>query len=307
MNKYRDRIFNLAKNSNARLVLPEKNDKRIIAACEKLDSMGFTIININDYLNNKKNYIDYIINKPFTENWPEENIDLYLQNPLNFAMAMVACGDADGLIAGASTPTSEVLRCAIRIIGINPKSNWVSSIFLMISSNKKDVYTFSDCAVIPEPDSQQLAIIAADSARFHFMLTGLEPKVAFLSFSTKGSSNHYRVDRVQKAVEIFYKRFPNIICDGELQLDAAINPEISRIKSPDSKLSGRANVLIFPNLDAGNIAYKIIQQMGGFYAWGPLLQGLNKPVHDLSRGCSVDDIINVSAITAMQKSYNANI
>jgi phosphate acetyltransferase len=193
------------------------------------------------------------------------------------------------------------------MIGIRPTSNNVSSIFLMISPDGDNAYTFADCAVIPDPDSKQLASIAAESAEFHHFLTGEEPVVAFLSFSTKGSASHYRVDRVREAVEIFGKKYPQIIHDGEVQVDAAIIPEVNKLKIPNSPINGEANVLIFPNLDAGNIAYKITQRLGGYFAWGPLLQGLNKPVHDLSRGCSVDDIINVSAIAALQRNMYANV
>jgi phosphate acetyltransferase len=177
----------------------------------------------------------------------------------------------------------------------------------MISPDGDNAYTFADCAVIPDPDSKQLASIAAESAEFHHFLTGEEPVVAFLSFSTKGSASHYRVDRVREAVEIFGKKYPQIIHDGEVQVDAAIIPEVNKLKIPNSPINGEANVLIFPNLDAGNIAYKITQRLGGYFAWGPLLQGLNKPVHDLSRGCSVDDIINVSAIAALQRNMYANV
>ena len=222
-------------------------------------------------------------------------------------MVMLACDDADGLIAGAEIASSEVIRTAIRIIGINPASRWVSSIFFLISPSGDHAYTFADCAVIPEPDSKQLAGIGHDSAEFHLLLSGEEARVAFVSFSTKGSANHYRIDRVREGVEIFSRQYPHIIHDGELQVDAAIIPIISQMKAPESPLEGRANVLIFPNLDAGNIAYKIAQHMGTYSAWGPLLQGLNKPVHDLSRGCSVDDIINVSAIAALQRNAHAHV
>ena len=179
--------------------------------------------------------------------------------------------------------------------------------FFLISPNGEQAYTFGDCAVIPEPDSKQLARIGYDSANFHTLISGEEARVAFLSFSTKGSANHYRVDKIKDASSIFDQNYSDIIHDGELQVDSAVIPEICQIKSPDSPLKGRANVLIFPNLDAGNIAYKIIQHLGGYSAWGPLLQGLNKPIHDLSRGCSVDDIINVTAIASMQNNCHAHI
>ena len=297
----------MGKESGARIVLPEMNDKRVQEAVTELISSGFEVLNHTDFQDNLDTYLEYINSLPFTDNWPEKNLREYLDDPLHFSMAMTACDAADGVIAGAATPSSEVIRSAIRLIGIHPNAKNVSSIFFMIAPKGDTAYTFADCSVMPEPDSKQLAAIAGDSAEFHQLLTGEEPKVAFLSFSTKGSASHYRVDRVRDAVEIFAHKFPNIIHDGEVQVDAAIIPQINQKKIPGSPLEGKANVLIFPNLDAGNIAYKIAQRMGGFSAWGPLLQGLNKPVHDLSRGCSVDDIINVSAIAALQRNIYAHV
>ena len=170
----------------------------------------------------------------------------------------------------------------------------------MIDENGNNALTFGDCAVIPEPDSKQLAMIAAESAEFHYFLTGEEPAVAFLSFSTKGSSSHYRVDKVRNAVEIFAHKYPNIKHDGEIQFDAAVSPPVAMKKNNNSILKGEANILIFPNLNAANIAYKITQYLAGYSAWGPLLQGFRKPVHDLSRGCSVDDIISISLVAALE-------
>ena len=307
MNKYRERILNKGGKTGARIILPEHGDKRVQDAGDELTLLGFKIVHSEDFQNHADIYLDYINTLPFTENWPVENLVEYLKNPLHYAMAMVACDDADGLVAGAVTPSGDVIRTAIRMIGIRPTSNNVSSIFFMISPDGEKSYTFGDCAVIPEPDSKQLASIAAESADFHQLLTGEESIVAFLSYSTKGSASHYRVDKVKDAVEIFGHKYPNIIHDGEVQVDAAIIPDINKVKMPDSPIKGAANVLIFPNLDAGNIAYKITQRLAGYSAWGPLLQGLNKPIHDLSRGCSVDDIINVSAITALQRNIYANV
>jgi phosphate acetyltransferase len=171
----------------------------------------------------------------------------------------------------------------------------------MISPAADAAYTFADCAVIPEPTSDQLASIAGESASNHRLLTGEEPRVAFLSFSTKGSANHRRVTHVKEAVKIFAEKHPDILHDGELQLDSALVPAVAANKAKDSPLAGKASVLIFPSLEAGNIAYKITERLAGYTALGPLLQGLNKPVHDLSRGCSSADIVNVATIAAMQK------
>ncbi|SVE41923.1 uncharacterized protein METZ01_LOCUS494777, partial [marine metagenome] len=205
----------MGKESGARIVLPEINDKRVQEAVTKLNLLDFEVINHADFQDNFDTYLDYINALHFTDNWPEKNLRDYLDDPLHFSMAMTACDDADGVIAGAATPSSEVIRSAIRIIGIHPNAKNVSSIFFMIAPQGDTAYTFADCAVIPEPDSKQLAAIAGDSAEFHQLLTGEEPKVAFLSFSTKGSASHYRVDRVREAVEIFAHKYPNIIHDGE--------------------------------------------------------------------------------------------
>jgi phosphate acetyltransferase len=171
----------------------------------------------------------------------------------------------------------------------------------MISPNADTAFTFADCAVIPEPTSDQLASIAGESAALHYLLTGREPRVAFLSFSTKGSANHRRVSHVREAIRIFAESHPDILHDGELQVDSALVPAVAANKAKDSPLSGNASVLIFPSLEAGNIAYKLTERLAGYTAWGPLLQGLKKPIHDLSRGCSSADIVNVATIAAMQK------
>ena len=307
MNKYQERILRMGKETGSRIVLPESRDKRIQEAVAELNTLGIQVLRNEDFQNNTDIYLDYLNTLPFTNNWPAESLRQYLKDPLHFAISMVACDDADGVIAGAITSSREVIRAAIRIVGIHPDSNWVSSIFFLISPKGDHAYTFADCAVIPEPDSRQLAMIGGDSAEFHHILTGEEARVAFLSFSSKGSANHYRIDRVRNGIKIFGSEYPHILHDGELQVDAAIIPKISQMKAPESPIKGQANVLIFPNLDAGNIAYKIAQHMGGYSAWGPLLQGLNKPVHDLSRGCSVDDIINVAAITSMQRNVHAHV
>ena len=307
IDEYHERIITMGKEANARIVLPENNDNRIKKAVAELHELGFQVVYNQDFQDNMDIYIDYIKTLPFTKNWPLSNLKEYLINPLHFAMAMVACDDADGLVAGAVTPSGDIIRAAIRMIGIRSTANSVSSIFFMISPDGQKAFTYGDCAVIPEPDSNQLSIIAAESADFHQLLTGREPIVAFLSFSTKGSASHYRVDRVRDAVKIFGRNYPHIIHDGEVQVDTAIIPEVNKLKVPQSPIKGGANVLIFPNLDAGNIAYKLTQRLAGYSAWGPLLQGLNKPVHDLSRGCSVDDIINVSAIAALQKNMYAHL
>ena len=197
-----------------------------------------------------------------------------------------------------------VIKRSIRIVGVDPKSKWISSSFFLTSADGDTSYTYADCGVIPDPDSEQLASIAYEASNIHKLISGDDPKVAFLSFSTKGSAQHYTVKKIQKAMVLFAKRHPNILYEGELQFDAAINKDISRMKVKNSILKGEANTFIFPDLNSANIAYKISQHLAGFNAWGPLLQGFRKPIHDLSRGCSIDDIICVSAIAAMQSLNN---
>ncbi len=308
MNRYEQRIIEIGLQNNAKLALPESSDIRIQNAKKKLTDLGFNVIKIDDYKSNFDTYTSLLSKKPFSKNWRKQDLETYLENPLHLAMALLENGEIDGVIAGADTATSDVLRSAIRTVGVSKTSKWVSSIFFMISPDGETALTFADCGVIPEPDSNQLAMIAHDSAKFHHLLTGEEPKIAFLSFSTKGSAEHYRVEKVRKAVNVFAKKYPNYTHDGELQFDTAFIPNVSNVKAPNSPLKGKANVFIFPNLDAGNIAYKIAQRLANYSALGPLLQGLDKPVHDLSRGCSVEDIVRVASITAMQKkSEYANI
>ena len=301
MKSIKEDIIHRGLELKARILLPEINDDRIKKAKQELKSIGYEIVDIDDYRINYDNYLEMLSTMKFCKNWPYEEMKKYLSNPLHYGMMAVANGDADGLVAGASTATSDVIRGAIRIVGVKDNSNCVSSIFFMISEDNKKYYTYSDCGVIPEPDINQLVDIAYNASNFHQLLSTEEPRVAFLSFSTKGSAEHYRVEKVKEAVKLFTRKHADILHDGELQFDSAIIPEVAKLKAPSSVLKGTANVLVFPNLDAGNIAYKITERIGGYCALGPLLQGLKKPVHDLSRGCKVDDIVLVAAISALQK------
>ena len=207
-------------------------------------------------------------------------------------------GEADASVAGSVASTGAVILSALRTVGVAESSELVSSSFLMEMSDGR-VFTYADCGVVPYPDSAQLASIALDAGKTHQLLTGEEPLIAFLSFSTKGSARHESVDLVSEACRIARSKKPEWKMDGELQFDAAAVPSVAARKAPKSEVKGDANVFIFPNLDAGNIAYKITERLAGATATGPLLQGLKKPIMDLSRGCSVDDIVNTACVASL--------
>jgi phosphate acetyltransferase len=220
-----------------------------------------------------------------------------LQDPIYYGTMMVKLGDADGMIAGAAHTTADTLRPALQIIKTKEQYQRVSGIFLIES--KRKTYLFADCAVNIDPDETVLAEIAIDSARTAKEL-GMRPRVAMLSFSTKGSAEHDVVDKVVKATKIVKRKAPKFVIDGEVQVDAAIVPEVAKIKCPKSGLKGNSNVLIFPNLSVGNIAYKLVERLAKVKAVGPIIQGLAMPVNDLSRGCSIQNIIDLTAITVVQ-------
>ncbi|MBK9247197.1 MAG: phosphate acetyltransferase [Ignavibacteria bacterium] len=220
-----------------------------------------------------------------------------LLNPLYFAGMLVRHSHAHGAVAGSLSTTGDVIRAGIQTVGIQADVSVVSSYFLMVFPDK--TLCFTDCGVVPEPTSVQLADIAFSASINYQKVTGEVPRVAFLSFSTLGSARHPSVDKVREAAKLFREKVPECISDGELQADAALVPEIASRKSPDSPIEGRANVLVFPDLNSGNISYKLTERLAGAMAIGPIVQGLKHPYCDLSRGCSVDDIVNVSAICAL--------
>jgi len=233
----------------------------------------------------------------------EEALDL-LNDPLYFAPLMIKSGDADGELAGAINATGDVLRPALQYVKTMPGVSVVSGAFLMFVNDPhfghEGILVFADCAVMPDPNEQQLAEIAVTTARTAKAIVGMDPRVAMLSFSTMGSAQHPLVDKMVNATRIAREMDPDLKIDGEMQLDAALIPEVGRLKAPNSEVAGRANILVFPGLESANIGYKLVQRLGKAEAVGPVLQGMAAPINDLSRGCSVSDIVNMVAITANQ-------
>lgn len=248
-------------------------------------------VNAEEFMDEKYRFFEM---KLAHKNPDKNTLQGLCENPLFTAGWLLEKKMADAAVAGSVASTPQVIIAALRTVGVSRESGLVSSCFLMELPDER-VFTYGDCAVVPYPDSSQLADIAIDSGQTHLRLTGSEPKIAFLSFSTKGSARHESVSKVEEACRIA-KGKSSWVIDGEIQFDTAVVPAIAERKAPDSELKGQANVLIFPNLDAGNIGYKITERLAGAVATGPILQGLAKPYLDLSRGCSVDDIINTACV-----------
>ncbi|MCH5230440.1 MAG: phosphate acetyltransferase [Muribaculaceae bacterium] len=228
-----------------------------------------------------------------------------VKNPLYLGCLLIKAGEADAMVAGALSPTSSVLRAAFQVLKTKPGISVVSGAFIMllpehVNFGENHMLVFADCAVIPDPTAEELAQIAIATAKTTKDIAGLDPVVALLSFSTKGSASHAKVDKVKEALEIAHKLDPTLKLDGELQSDAAIVPMVGRLKAPESEVAGHANTLIFPSLETGNIAYKLVQRLAGAGAVGPILQGLAAPVNDLSRGATVEDIVNTIIVTCNQ-------
>lgn len=317
-----------AKENKKTIVLPESMDERVIDAASKVineDIADLIIIGNKDEI--LKNYPQYDISKatiidPNNSDLTEDLINkfvelrkhkgmtyeegkkLLLEDYMYFACMLVKTGQADGVVSGACHSSSNTLRPALQIIKTKPDTLLVSAFFLMVVPNceygENGVFIFSDAGLEQNPDSEKLAAIAASSAESFKLLVGKDPIVAMLSHSTMGSAAHADVDKVVDAVKIAKEKYPQYKIDGELQLDAAIVPEIAKSKAPDSDVAGKANVLIFPDLDAGNIGYKLVQRLAKAEAYGPITQGIAAPINDLSRGCSSDDIVGAIAITAVQ-------
>lgn len=298
-----EQLHERARATQSRIVLPETADPRMQDARGRLENDGLTeVVWIPEPESDPRfdEVVNYLFNRRKDKGITEAKAQKLAADPLFFADSLVALGHADGCVAGSVATTGDVIRAGLQCVGPAAGVATISSFFLMV--REAEVLTFADCAVVPDPDSNQLVDIAAATAQNHKLLTGLDARMAFLSFSTHGSARHERVTKIREAHETFAQRYPDIAADGEIQFDTAYVEEIAQRKAPDSPVAGRTNVFVFPDLDAGNIAYKIAERLGGFQAIGPVLQGLAKPCLDLSRGCSVDDIVNVSVIAAIMSS-----
>ncbi len=321
-----------AKHNKKTIVLPETGDRRTLEAANTIlseDLANIVLIGDQDEIIKGANGLDLskamIIDPKCADKLekytdllfelrknkgmsPEKARDLLTNQPLYFGVTMVKAGDADGMVAGAVYSTADVLRSALQVIKTAPGTKLVSAFFLMVVPNceygAKGTFIFADSGLVQNPSAEELAEIAASSAKSFELLVETEAVVGMLSHSTKGSASHPDVDKVIEATRIAKVAYPNIKLDGEFQLDAAIVPAVGASKAPGSDVAGKANVLVFPDLDSGNIGYKLTQRLAKAEAYGPITQGLDKPVNDLSRGCIADDIVGVVAITAVQAQAN---
>lgn len=323
-----DEIKKRAKLNKQTIVLPETSDRRTLEAAAKIiqeevanvvlignkdeilkvaGELDLSKANIVDPATTDKLgvYVDVLVEARKSKGMtPEEAKELLIKDSLYFGVVMVKAGDADGMVAGAINATANVLRPSLQILKTAPNTKLVSAFFVMVVPNcdlgANGTFIFSDAGLNQNPNSEELAAIAGSSAKSFEMLVGEEPVVAMLSHSSKGSAKHADVDKVVAATKLANEMYPEIKIDGELQLDAAIVPEVGASKAPNSAVAGHANVLVFPDLDAGNIGYKLVQRLAKAEAYGPITQGIAKPVNDLSRGCTAEDIVGVIAITAVQ-------
>ena len=322
-------IKNKAKQNIKTIILTESEDKRVLKAAQKVKEEGFANIILIGKENDAKklaeeNNIDIsgieIIDPETSEKFEEYANAFYelrkakgitiekaremVKDNMYFGTMMVKQGAADGVVSGACHSTANTLRPALQILKTAPRTKLVSAFFLMVVPNceygENGIFVFGDSGLVENPTPEELSEIAISSSKSFHQLTGKEPKVAMLSYSTHGSAHSELTEKVIEGTKLLKEKMPDLICDGELQLDAAIIPEINVSKAPGSPLKGQANTLIFPNLDAGNIGYKLVQRLAKAEAYGPLCQGIAKPVNDLSRGCNSDDIVGVVAITAVQ-------
>jgi phosphate acetyltransferase len=327
---YIDLMKEKARADKKTIVLPETNDKRTLIAAshilkegiadlilvgneEKImDGAGWLEVELDgakiidpETTDKLDGYVNLLYetrkNKGMT---PEKARETLLKDYLTFGVIMVKANDADGMVAGACHPTADTLRPALQILKTAPGVKLVSGFFILdvpdCEYGENGTFLFADCGLNQDPTAEELAAIADSSAKSFKSLVGAKPIIAMLSHSTKGSAKHPLVDKVVEATKIAHEQYPHLCLDGELQTDAALVPSVAKSKAPGSEVAGKANVLIFPNLDCGNIGYKLVQRLGKAEAYGPMLQGIAKPVNDLSRGCSWEDIVGVVALTAVQ-------
>ena len=326
--KFLERIKSMAKENKKTIVLPESLEMRTIEATYEIlkeEIANIVLIGNREEIIAKANGLDIskaifinpasyekmdILVEKFVELRGSKGVDaqkakeILLNDPLYFGVLLVKCDFADGMVAGAINSTANVLRPCLQILKTAPGTKIVSTFFLMVVPDceygEEGIFVFSDCALNQEPSSEDLANIAKSSADSFYSFTGKEPYVAMLSHSTKGSASHQKVDRVTEGLKIAKENYPELRIDGELQLDAAIVPSVAVKKASESQVAGKTNVLIFPDIDAGNIGYKLVQRLAKAEAYGPITQGISKPVNDLSRGCNAKDIVGVVALTAVQ-------
>jgi phosphate acetyltransferase len=300
---FRDAVYARARRAQLRIVLPEGNDDRVRAAARRIEAMGLGRVQLLEAPAPGSLLPEMVrlLRSRHPQKFPSDAAAATaLQHPLTFGACLVGLGRADVMVGGATFPSGDTIRAALWGVGMAPGITTVSGAFYLVRDDA--VLTFTDCAVVPEPTPQQLADSALAAARDRRRIVGDEPVVAFLSYSTKGSAAGPRVERVRQARDILAARrpAPDFAFDGELQTDAALVADVAARKAPGSPVAGRANVLVFPDLDSGNIGYKLVQRLGGWEAIGPILQGLARPVSDLSRGATADDIVDTVAVAVLQ-------
>ena len=302
------KIRETARGKQKTIVLPEYDDKRVVEAVKIIEKEGIAkaLLLTKDMISpeTKERYIQEYYEEHKGKDIELADVRKLFEDTLYYAAMMAREGKADGMVAGASHTTPEMARASIRCLGVHAGISIASSCFIMVVPNcpygENGTFVFADCGIIPEPNSRQLACIALTASELAIKVLDFKPRIAFLSYSTKGSAKTKSAEKIIEALAVLKNMAPDLSADGELQVDAAIVPEVAEIKYPDSPLGGKSNILIFPNLEAGNIGYKLVQRLTNARAIGPLLLGLNKPASDLSRGCTVEDIVDCAAVTAIR-------